>query len=654
VTGPLGSGSLGDAFINVHANTEPVEKDLEQGLDKAGRGAQPEAAKVGKDLGSTIGDGIEKEVGKQGPDIAKTLGRAIEAETLDISPDFRYNVRGSDGRFIARAAASIRDEVEEAFSSAGGGSGGFFNSLKTGLADALGAGFNISGRSPLVALLPVIIGAITGVVGALVQAANSLVAVLTTVPALLGAIGIQAGIMVLAFKGIGSAVQGAFAATNAKELAKAVEGLTPSAQKFVKSLLPIRDMIAPLQRMAQENFFRGLGNAVQKVVLFLKPFLTQATIGLAWQLGYAFAFIAQAFTSPEWGHFLQRIIPATVKWLKGFGPSFTRFLQGLIRIADASIPFLTKLGDLLNGMFEKFGTAFLNESNVAGFLDWLNSMYDTLLLVGPLLMAAFTTVASFLTSLDAAGGKELIITLTLILERLTKLLASEIGIKALTAVISIAIGSMYLLTFAVFAVIAIMAVLQATFEFISNVIIPGFINGIRDFLRWITDKWNGMIDWFKGLDDQFRIWLNGLWPAMYAAGGRIVTSLIDGMKARISALINQLSFITAIIKANKGPESVDKKLLYPAGQNIMAGLGAGIEDGAGDVMKQLRDFTTGIGGISLQNNNNPINFGANAVQVNFQGALPSEEQAMATGQAVGTGMNRMLAARNTRLAVRSL
>lgn len=653
MTGPLGGGAVGDAYIDVHANTTPVEKDLEKGLDKAGREAQPEAAKVGKDLGSTIGDGVEKEVGRKGPDIAKTLGRAVEAETVEIRPDFRYNVRGRDGRFIAQAAANIRDEVEEAFSAASGGNGGFFKNFKTGIADALGAVFNISGRSPLVALLPILLGAIGGLIGAALQAANALVATLTTIPALIGAIGLQGAVLVGAFKGVGAAIQGAFAATNVKELNEAIKGLTPSAQLFVKSLLPAKQIFADFQRLSQENFFRGFGDTLGNVIKVIKPFLSQASISLALALGKAFASIANAFVTPEWQHFLQRIIPATVKWLTAFGPSLGKFLTGLIKVADTSIPFLSKLGDLLNQILTKFGSAFLDESNLAGFLDWLNSMYDTLILLGPLFMSALGFLTTFLTQLDKAGGKELIITLTAILDRLTKLFGSEIGLKALTLLIDGFIGSMYLVTFVIFAVVGALSLLQATIEFVGF-LIEGFIKGIRDFLRAVTDRWNEFIAFFSSLDDQFRIWLNGLWPKLYNAGLNLIGGLIAGMKARITELVGTLRNITALIAANKGPEDVDKKLLYPAGQNIMEGLGAGIEDGAGDVMKQLRDFTTGIGGIALQNNNNPVNIGANAVQVNFQGALPSEEQAMATGQAVGTGMNRMLAARNTRLAVRSL
>lgn len=661
--GDLGPGSLGDAYITIHGDTTPVEKDLEQGLDKAGRDSEKDADKVGKDLGSHIGDGIEKEVSKKGPDIAKSLGKAIEKEAVDIRPNFRYNTRGSDGRFVSRVAGDLRDDIEAAF--ADDGQGGIFKNLRLGFADALGALFNVSGRSPLIGALVPVFGSLVGVIGAAIQAANSLVAVLTVIPALIGAIGLQAGVLFLAFRGVGESIKGAFAATNAKELNEAIKGLTPTAQSFVKSLLTLRPLFKDLTWLAQENFFRGLGNAVTRVATFLAPFLKKSTIDLAMALGYAFNYIAQAFVSPQLAHFLQRLIPATAKWLAAFGPSFATFLVGLIKVADTTIPFLTKLGELVNGALLKFGNAFLDENALAGFADWLNSMYKTLLLLGPLIGSALAFIVSFLQSLDRAGGNRLIETLTTILNRFAMLFASEIGFQALKAVIDIAIASMYVLTFAVFGILAVLALLKVAIDWLVNTGFPGLISilwgfvaafsdGIKSIGSFFASVYRGIVDFFANVKKGVTDWVNNLIPSLFNAGKQVLQSLVDGMKAKVSVLTGFLSYVTALIPKFKGPEDKDKKLLRPAGEAIMTGLGAGISAGANDVMKQLEGFTNGIGGIGISNNSNPISFGANAVQVNFNGSLPSSEQAMATGQAVGSGINRILAARNTRLAVRSL
>ena len=79
---------------------------------------------------------------------------------------------------------------------------------KVGLAfgDAFAAGFGVSGRSALIPFIVVLVGAIVALVVAAIQAVNALIAVLTTIPAVLLAIGLQVGVVVLAFQGMGTAI----------------------------------------------------------------------------------------------------------------------------------------------------------------------------------------------------------------------------------------------------------------------------------------------------------------------------------------------------------------------------------------------------------------------------------------------------------------
>ena len=105
------------------------------------------------------------------------------------------------------ALARSSNEIEDAFTKASG-PGGPFSKIGQGVADAIGAGFNVSGRSSLILFLIPLVGAIVGLVLAAVQAANALVAVLATVPALIAGIGIQVAVLALAFHGLGTAIRG--------------------------------------------------------------------------------------------------------------------------------------------------------------------------------------------------------------------------------------------------------------------------------------------------------------------------------------------------------------------------------------------------------------------------------------------------------------
>jgi hypothetical protein len=65
--------------------------------------------------------------------------------------------------------------------------------------------------------------------------------------------------------------------------------------------------------------------------------------------------------------------------------------------------------------------------------------------------------------------------------------------------------------------------------------------------------------------------------SLYGEGASIMASLRGGLVSGIQAVKNVLTSMTSLIPTWKGPESVDKRLLIPAGVEIMRGLIRGIE-----------------------------------------------------------------------------
>jgi phage-related protein len=650
----------------VHANTDQVEGDLRRGLDSATTANLPEAEKTGEKVGGRLGDGVEKEVGRAGPRIARSLVDGVEKESLDIKPKLRWNLRGKNGQFISRAVDSIQEEVEDAFTrSAASGGGGIFSKIGQGFSDAIGASFNISGRSPLIALLIPLFGSIAAAIGAAIQAVNGLAAAFATLPAVIGAVGLQVGVLLLAFDGIGEAISGVFAATNVKEFNEALKGLTPAAQSFVKSLIPLRDLFRDLKRSSQQGFFLGLGNAVTKVFDNVEWQLRTSVDDIAFALGRAAATVLGVFAGPEFDHFINRIIPATLHWINSFGPALARVLEGLIQVADASIPFLSKLGDLLTSGLTYLGDKLLEVTASGGFNDWLNSMLDTLKSLGPLLAATFKVIASFLATLNNAGGVELIKTITAILNQFAAFLATEAGFRAMVAIVEILINSLYVFIFSVEAVLFLIASVQAFVVWLTGTALPA----VGDFFTWVGDKILGLVEkikgWFTSSKDEVRAFatslpstirdaIGDLGTLLLNAGKNLIQGLINGIKQAIPNLRNALSSITNMLPDWKGPEDKDRKILVPAGEAVMEGFGQGLVNGAYDIRNLLGDFTDGIGGLAMNSNTSTVNFGANAINVNFTGSVPTQAQMNAAGSAVGAGVMDQLAARSTRIAVRTL
>jgi hypothetical protein len=693
VTAALGEGSLGDAWVDIHARTSKMDDDVRSGLDKAGKDTEKDADKMGAHIGDHIGKGVEKEVGKHGRSIGKSIGDAVEKEVIDLKPNLRYNVRGKDGRFIKQTATGIAREVEQAFSSVVSDSG-VFAKIGQAIQDAIGSGFNISGKSPLIVAMVPVIGAIVGLVGAALQVVNALAAALTTIPALIAAIGIQAGVLFLAFKGVGGAIQGAFAATNATELKKALVDLQPAAQTFVRSLLPLKGLFKDLQAVAQQNFFKALGKSVTDVINNISPLLRRNVGQIATDLGKAVGAILAAFSGPEFHNFIARVIPTTEKWIRDFGPAFGNFLVGLIKLGDASLPLLVGLGNLLNSGLSRLGDNLIEIANSKEFQTWLSDMFNTLKELGPLIAAAFGFIVQFLDTLNKAGGDALITNLTTILGMLTAFLASEAGLRSMNELIGLAILSFYVLALGAEAILFLMASVQAFVDWFAFTAIPAIIDGIvwlglkieegvkflGDFFSVIGEGiwkalqgfWVVVTGFFARMTADFVNWINGrvaelnalpgrfvraigdLGGLLVQAGRNLINGLMNGINEKIAPLRNLLNKITGWLPDWKGPEDKDRKLLEPAGRAVMEGFGEGIRSGARDVQALLGDFTSGLGGIGVNQNSTHILFGANALQLNFRGALPTQDEAMATGTAVGAGISSQLAARNTRLAVRTL
>lgn len=693
MTGPLEGGSLGDAYINVHAKTDDVEGDIRRGLDKAGPDAEKEADKLGTDVGDHIGKNVEKEVGKHGPGIGREIKDAVEKEVINVKPNLRYNVRGKDGRFIKRTAQGIADEVEGAFESAVA-KGGIFDKISTAFRDALGAGFNVSGKSPLVGFLLPVYGALIGLVGAALQLVNAFAALATTAPAALAGIALQAGVLFLAFKGVGGAIQGAFAAKNAKELKEALVGITPAAQTFVKSLLPLRGLFQDLQYVVQQNFFKALGTSVTDVIKNIEPVLRRFIPDLGTALGGAVHDILQAFTGPEFKDFLTHVIPSTTAWVRDFGPAFGSFLLGFVKLGSAALPLLNSVGRLLNQGLGKLGENLGKLADDPKFTKWLADMLDTLLTLGPLLKSVFEFIVVFLKQLDAAGGKDLIVQLTKVLTLLTAFLSTEAGMRALNELIGLAILSFYALLGLAVTVLFLMASVQAFVQWLTDVAFPAigkfFSDLASEIAKWFSSSKNSIGDFMstftmafstlsttvsakfneikdavsgrisdviatiRGLPGKVTDAIGNLGSLLFSAGRNLIQGLINGIENAIPGLRSALGFITNMLPSWKGPEDKDKKILKPAGEAVMAGFGAGIAAGAADIRAMLGDFTSDLGGIGVSNTSNQIMFGANALQINFRGAMPTQDEAMATGVAVGAGISSQLAARNTRLAVRTL
>jgi hypothetical protein len=685
---------IGDAYIDVHANTDPFNRELPRELDRIADDSERELNRSGGKIGDRVSDGMDREFKRRGKGFARSIGDGLKGTTIRVSSILRFDrIRDSIRRRFRRDVGDgIADEVANALDRVG--RSGVFNRLTQGVADAIGAGFNVSGRSPLIAILIPAILALVGVIGAAIQAVNALIAVLFIVPALLGSIGLQIGVVAIAFQGLGEAVKGAFAAKNAQELEEALKNLTPSARAFVKELLPLRDFFKVLRNTVQENFFAQLTGAITALRTALGPSLLRGFASLATVAGGFLRDFARVLSSPTFVRFIQQLFAATNEWVTTFGRALfgpRGFLPALTEMSITLIPFLRKFGDITVRFFEVLSGLMFRFASFKGTPRWLDRMAATLQKVVDLAFNLGDFLFVFLQGLDEAGGQNLITTLSEALQELIFFLSSPVGQKAMEGLVDIGIIGIKSFTGLLIIFLSVVAAFEAFFEWLKNSFVPGFLEaletlglgltivavaiaaffknigddvasffrfianvillvglGIRNFVNAALDRARAIIEYIKSLPGRVLAFVKGFGSVLVNAGRSLIQGLINGVRQKLSELWAIISGVAGRIggffgasPAKEGPLSGHGYTTY-RGRRLMEGLIEGIQS----EIPQLRQ-------VSMNAASNIV-FGAGSVQVTVAGEAPDVNRARAAGAAMGTAAASIIAARNTRLAVRTL
>lgn len=685
-------GNIGSLYVSVRARTDQVEPDIRRGLNQAGDDVTADLDKIGKQWGEKVSKSTATEIEKHGDDFAHSVERSFAGKIVTIK-GVKYRVDRNDalhifegigkGQFAGRLVKDMVDGLEDAARP-----GGPFEKVGEGIADAIGAGFNVSGKSPLIVALVPAIGALAAVIGAALQGVNALVALLFTLPTIVTGLALSIGAVMIATNGMGEAISKAFSAKDAKELNEAIKDLAPSAQAFVKELLPLKDLWDTIKQATQEGFFKGFSDTLSLLADTLGPIIKQGLPQIAEAMGSFFRGIGIFLSSPVFQKFLSDVIPATIAWLSKFSPALISFLSGLVKAADAAMPFLTAVGDMLNGALMDFSSWLQDMIGSGQFSEWLASMQQTMALLFELGKVILQFFVSFFDTLDEAGGKDLIGHLIINIESLIAFLESPVGENFMLGLIQMIEILLYSFTGLVIIIGTIIAavevfirVIMYGIDWIVNTAWPaikGFFGDIGFFFEkiwfgiqvlWdkIINKVTGGYDkavrkvkesgeaigsFFRGLPEKIGGWILSAITTVgsigYKAGKSLMDNLIQGLKDMLPNLSSIASTVAGTISswlpgspAKVGPLS-GEGWSYRRGQRMANDLAAGIASQNQELAASIDSSMTTVG----------MQFGSGAFTFNFNGQQPTKEEAYGIGQSAGKGFVDQIGSRNTRLAVR--
>lgn len=263
-----------------------------------------------------------------------------------------------------------------------------------------------------------------------------------------------------------------------------------------------------------------------------------------------------------------------------------------------------------------------------------------------IIMALANAIVTVLPMLITAGMQIIMALANAIISNLPQII--EAGVEILTALIN---GIAQVLPLLVVSALQIIVALAGAI--ISN--LPQIIAaGVQIIVALIKGILQMMGSLGSAMAQVGRKIINSVAHIDLSANGKaIMNSLLGGLKSAWESVKSFVGGIGKWIKAHKGPISVDRRLLIPAGHAIMNGLGNGLVDGFSDVQKSVLAMNKQITDAmepDVSGFANRLNGMASDVQSRFAGSLTMQDSTL---QMRNNALLRQIAGKDTTMILDS-
>lgn len=362
---------VGEAFVEVVAETDGFERDLERSIDRAVK----EAAKQEKF------EALVRGAGNGGEDAAREFEhrfiRELRARRLSIS--------GEIAKIGVAAGSGFAELFTGSFLKGGKGlfGGQFFSFIASGLT-SLGSFLispevllSLAAMIPLIGILLVVVPLLTAAFFALGGALFSLLGLLGAVPGLLFGLIAAVAPLIIIFQGFGDTIA-ALASGDMDKFNEQLKKLTPSARGVaveIKNLFPI---FTQIRKSVQEAFFGRIAGDLTRLFSVIRGPVLAGLTNVAFALGGLFHQLAQFGSSPRFVNFLGALFSSVTQGIRDGGPVIIKFLDAIFAVATASLPAINALFDRIGKGAGKFSDFLLKSIEDGSFQDFLDSAFTTL------------------------------------------------------------------------------------------------------------------------------------------------------------------------------------------------------------------------------------------------------------------------------------
>ncbi len=120
------------------------------------------------------------------------------------------------------------------------------------------------------------------------------------------------------------------------------------------------------------------------------------------------------------------------------------------------------------------------------------------------------------------------------------------------------------------------------------------INGARQIVSGVASALGSVLSTVRGIPGRILGALGNIGSLLWNAGWDVIQGFIRGISSAIGGVKDTLGGLTRKLTSWKGPERVDKRILYRAGRLVIGGFRDGLGRESVEVKRDLRAFTTDL------------------------------------------------------------
>lgn len=260
-------------------------------------------------------------------------------------------------------------------------------------------------------------------IGAVLPAVYALAAAVPTVVTGLAA---TAGVLVLAFHGVGDAIGAALSGDTGK-LDEALKKLAPAARSFVQEIAHLRPELSALQRGVQQAFFVQLEGSLTRVTRNLLPSLRSGLTGLAVSFGGIGRQIADALSGGTARGAFGTVFTGLRTAANALAPALGNATRAFLQLSAAATPLVTGLGVGLANVVNRVSDLINSASDSGALSSFFEAGLAVLRQFGTLLANVGELLANIVNGLVSGGGSAFLGVLGTLVGLLADLFASGSG-----------------------------------------------------------------------------------------------------------------------------------------------------------------------------------------------------------------------------------